>query len=96
MLSALLVPVLGALSSQATIIAVDAGAKLVAPKNLKAISAFALKLGVGLVGAIIAEKVSGQVKSNVEGIFQTIDPSKTVLAEEDPSTKPKNSASDTI
>lgn len=71
-LSPLIAPVLGLGVTTAASIAFESGAKLVIPSDLKAVPAFGVKIGVAIVGGILAGKIAQIVVDNVQSVVDTV------------------------
>lgn len=71
MLSQYIAPVLGIVVTTSASIAFDGVAKQLVPSDLKAVPAFAIKIGVAVVGGIIAGKIAQVVVDNVESVIET-------------------------
>lgn len=78
----LIAPILGTVVSISTGIVTDGVAKQLVPTDLKALPGFAVKLGVGLAGALLAAKISSYVVTNVNSVVETA--TKTGSEEIDP------------
>lgn len=85
MLSQFIAPVLGIVVTTSASIAFDGVAKQIVPTDLKAVPAFGIKIGVAVVGGLIAGKIAQIVVENVESIVETVttEESEEVASEEE-------------
>lgn len=84
-LTPFIAPVLGIVVTTSATIAFDGLAKQVIPTDLKAIPAFGIKLGVAVVGGLIAGKLAQTVVDNVESVITTVtnqEEAEEVISEE--------------
>lgn len=72
MFGAILPPVVGVIATTSTAIAVEGIVKLVTPVGLKAIPAFAVKIGGSLLAAMIAGKVGDIAVKAAESVVETV------------------------
>ena len=71
MLSNMVAPVVGIVVSTSAGIAFDGIAKQLVPTDLKALPAFGIKIGVAVVGGLLAGKLADIVVKNVESVVNT-------------------------
>jgi hypothetical protein len=79
--------VLGIVVTTSASIAFDGVAKQLVPTDLKAIPAFGIKVGVAIVGGLLAAKLSQIVMDNVESVITTVTADPVPDEEEVPSAK---------
>lgn len=72
MLGAILPPVVGVVTTTSAAIAVEGLVKLITPVGLKAIPAFAVKIGGSLLAAMIAGKVGDIAVKATESVVETV------------------------
>lgn len=70
-LSKFVAPVLGIIVTTSASIAFDGIAKQLTPTDLKAVPAFGIKIGVAVVGGLIAGKIAQIVVDNVDSVIET-------------------------
>lgn len=73
MLTKFIAPVLGIVVTTSASIAFDGVAKQLVPADLKAVPAFGVKLGVAVLGGLLAGKIAQVVVDNVESVRTTIE-----------------------
>lgn len=71
-LSKFIAPVLGIVVTTSASIAFDGVAKQLIPTDLKAIPAFGLKVGVAVIGGLLAGQIAQIVVNNVESVVETV------------------------
>jgi hypothetical protein len=79
--------VLGIVVTTSASIAFDGVAKQLVPSDLKAIPAFGIKIGVAIVGGLLANKLAQIVIDNVESVITTVTADPVPDDEEAPSEK---------
>ena len=72
MLSKFIAPVLGIVVTTSASIAFDGVAKQLVPSDLKAVPAFGIKIGVAVVGGLLAGRIAQIVVENVESVVETV------------------------
>ena len=72
MLSKFIAPVLGIVVTTSASIAFDGVAKQLVPSDLKAVPAFGIKVGVAVVGGLLAGRIAQIVVENVESVVETV------------------------
>ena len=72
MLSKFIAPVLGIVVTTSSSIAFDGVAKQLVPSDLKAVPAFGIKIGVAVVGGLLAGRIAQIVVENVESVVETV------------------------
>ena len=72
MLSKFIVPVLGIVVTTSASIAFDGVAKQLVPSDLKAVPAFGIKIGVAVLGGLLAGRIAQIVVENVESVVETV------------------------
>lgn len=72
MLSQFIAPALGLVVTTSASIAIDGIAKQVVPTDMKAVPAFAVKLGVAVIGGLVAAQIAQVVVKNVESVVETV------------------------
>ncbi len=82
-LSKFIAPVLGIVVTTSASIAFDGIAKQLIPSDLKALPAFGLKIGVAVVGGLLAGQLAQIVVDNLESVVETV--TKPAESEEVPS-----------
>lgn len=82
-LSKFIAPVLGIVVTTSASIAFDGIAKQLIPTDLKALPAFGLKIGVAVVGGLLAGQIAQIVVDNIESVVETV--TKPTESEEVPS-----------
>lgn len=85
--SKFIAPILGIVVTTSASIAFDGVAKQIIPSDLKAIPAFGIKIGVAVIGGLIAGQLAQIVIDNVESVVETVtqndaEPSEEVASEE--------------
>lgn len=86
-LSKFIAPVLGIVVTTSASIAFDGIAKQLIPTDLKALPAFGLKIGVAVVGGLLAGQIAQIVVDNIESVVETVN--KSAESEEVPSEEPQ-------
>ena len=88
-LSKFIAPVLGIVVTTSASIAFDGIAKQLIPSDLKALPAFGLKIGVAVVGGLLAGQIAQVVVDNIESVVETMEKQETSeeVASEDPQDK---------
>jgi hypothetical protein len=86
-LSKFIAPVLGIVVTTSASIAFDGIAKQLIPTDLKALPAFGLKIGVAVVGGLLAGQIAQIVVDNIESVVETMNP--PAASEEVPSEEPQ-------
>jgi len=76
MLSKFIAPVAGLVVTTSASIAFDGVAKQLVPSDLKAVPAFGIKLGVAVVGGLLAGKIAQIVVDNIESVRTTVEQSR--------------------
>lgn len=71
-LSKFIAPVLGIVVTTSASIAFDGIAKQLVPSDLKALPAFGIKIGVAVVGGLLAGQIAQVVIDNVESVISTV------------------------
>lgn len=71
-LSKYIAPVLGIVVTTSASIAFDGIAKQLVPTDLKALPAFGIKIGVAVVGGLLAGQIAQIVVNNVESVVETV------------------------
>lgn len=71
-LNKFIAPVLGIVVTTSASIAFDGIAKQLIPTDLKALPAFGLKVGVAVVGGLLAGQIAQIVVDNVESVVETV------------------------
>ena len=71
-LSPLIAPVLGLVVTTSASIAFEGIAKQLVPSDLKAVPAFGVKIGVAVVGGILAGKIAQVVIDNAQSVVDTV------------------------
>ena len=74
-LSKFIAPVLGIVVTTSASIAFDGIAKQLIPSDLKALPAFGLKIGVAVVGGLLAGQIAQIVVDNIESVVETVNQS---------------------
>lgn len=74
-LSKFIAPVLGIVVTTSASIAFDGIAKQLIPTDLKALPAFGLKIGVAVVGGLLAGQIAQIVVDNIESVVETVNQS---------------------
>ena len=74
-LSKFIAPVLGIVVTTSASIAFDGIAKQFIPTDLKALPAFGLKIGVAVVGGLLAGQIAQIVVDNIESVVETVNQS---------------------
>ena len=72
MLSKFIAPVLGIVVTTSASIAFDGVAKQLVPSDLKAVPAFGIKIGVAVLGGLLAGRIAQIVVENVESVVETV------------------------
>lgn len=80
MFGAILPPVVGVIATTSTAIAVEGVVKLITPVGLKAIPAFAVKIGGSLLAAMIAGKVGDIAVKATESVVETVRSTPEIIA----------------
>lgn len=85
--SKFIAPVLGIVVTTSASIAFDGIAKQLVPSDLKALPAFGIKIGVAVVGGLLAGQIAQIVVDNVESVVETVtkddaEPSEEVASED--------------
>jgi len=85
-LSKFIAPVLGIVVTTSASIAFDGIAKQLVPSDLKALPAFGIKIGVAVIGGLLAGQIAQIVVDNVESVVETVtkdnaEPSEEVASE---------------
>lgn len=78
-------PILGIAVTTSASIAFDGLAKQLVPSDLKALPAFGIKIGVAIVGGLLAGKIAQIVVDNIESVVETVngpEESEEVASEE--------------
>lgn len=70
-LSKFIAPVLGIVVATSTSIAFDGVTERLIPNDLKALPTFGIKIGMAVVGGLIAGKIAQIVVDNVESVVET-------------------------
>jgi len=65
-------PVVGIIVTTSASIAFDGVAKQLVPTDLKALPAFGIKIGVAIVGGLLAGKLAQIVTDNIESVVGTL------------------------
>lgn len=86
-LSPFIAPVAGIIVATSASIAFDGVAKQLFPSDLKALPAFGIKIGVAVIGGLIAGKIADIVTTNIESVVETMTPAES---EEVPSPQEEN------
>lgn len=86
-LSKFIAPVLGIVVTTSVSIAFDGIAKQLVPSDLKALPAFGIKIGVAVIGGLLAGQIAQIVVENVESVVETV--TKTEDSEEVASETPQ-------
>lgn len=86
-LSKFIAPVLGIVVTTSASIAFDGIAKQLVPSDLKALPAFGIKIGVAVIGGLLAGQIAQIVVENVESVVETV--TKTEESEEVASEEPQ-------
>lgn len=81
-LSKFIAPVLGIVVTTSASIAFDGIAKQLIPTDLKALPAFGLKVGVAVVGGLLAGQIAQIVIDNVESVVETVTNKQETESEE--------------
>lgn len=84
-LSKFIAPVLGIVVTTSASIAFDGVAKQLVPSDLKALPAFGIKIGVAVIGGLLAGQIAQIVVNNVESVVETVtkpEESEEVTSEE--------------
>jgi len=71
-LSKYIAPVLGIVVTTSASIAFDGIAKQLVPTDLKALPAFGIKIGVAVIGGLLAGQIAQIVVDNVESVVETV------------------------
>lgn len=71
-LSKFIAPVLGIVVTTSASIAFDGIAKQLVPSDLKALPAFGIKIGVAVIGGLLAGQIAQVVVNNVESVVETV------------------------
>ena len=87
--SKFIAPILGIVVTTSASIAFDGLAKQLVPSDLKALPAFGIKIGVAVIGGLLAGQIAQIVVDNVESVVETVnqnnaEPSEEVPSEEEP------------
>lgn len=86
-LSPFIAPVVGIIVTTSASIAFDGIAKQLVPSDLKALPAFGIKIGVAVIGGLLAGKIAQVVVDNIESVVETMTPAES---EEVPSEQEEN------
>lgn len=70
--SPFLAPVVGIIVTTSASIAFDGVAKQLVPTDLKALPAFGIKIGVAIVGGLLAGKLAQIVTDNINSVVETV------------------------
>jgi hypothetical protein len=90
-LSPFIAPVLGIVVTTSASIAFEGIAKQLVPSDLKAVPAFGVKIGVAVVGGIIAGKIAQIVIDNAQSVVDTVvKPESEEVASEEVFTEEEN------
>lgn len=76
-LSPFIAPVAGIMVTTSASIAFDGIAKQLVPQDLKALPAFGIKIGVAIIGGLLAGKIAQIVIDNVESVVETVTPAES-------------------
>lgn len=87
--SKFIAPILGIVVTTSASIAFDGIAKQLVPSDLKALPSFGIKIGVAVIGGLLAGQIAQIVVDNVESVVETVtkdeaEPSEEVPSEEVP------------
>jgi len=75
-------PVVGIIVTTSASIAFDGVAKQLVPTDLKALPAFGIKIGVAIVGGLLAGKLAQIVTDNINSVVETVYPESETEAPE--------------
>jgi hypothetical protein len=76
-LSPFIAPVVGIIVTTSASIAFDGVAKQLVPSDLRALPAFGIKIGVAVVGGLLAGKIAQIVIDNIESVRETMTPAES-------------------
>lgn len=85
-LSKFIAPVLGIVVTTSASIAFDGIAKQLVPTDLKSLPAFGIKIGVAVIGGLIAGNIAQIVVDNINSVVETVN--AAAESEEVPSEEP--------
>jgi hypothetical protein len=71
-LSPFIAPIAGIVVTTSASIAFDGIAKQITPTDLKALPAFGIKIGVAVVGGLLAGKIGDIVATNINSVVETV------------------------
>lgn len=81
-------PILGIVVTTSASIAFDGVAKQLVPSDLKALPAFGIKIGVAVIGGLLAGQIAQIVVDNVESVVETVTKNEAEDSEEVASEEP--------
>ena len=76
-LSPFIAPVVGIIVTTSASIAFDGVAKQLVPSDLKALPSFGIKIGVAVIGGLLAGKIAQIVVDNIESVVETLNPAES-------------------